>query len=504
MHVLLDASISFCLLSEPIPEKYNHVSDENHIVVFRNGRMDGPYSRPAVIAALKSGALTPDTPARTAASPQLRPLREILDLAAPQAIVAEQPIETVVEPDFHHHAPAVQQRSNEGKPLILVISGIAISIVALFVTIALLVPPSGKSADSPNPEYSGEDITTHIAETVADAEKATLMVKHNEGSASAFIARSEDGTFVYTAAHAAVSDDLEFFDFRGKKISTEKNPEVVTGERGHDLVRFRLLQPYPTCLTFASREEIEAKPEVFALGDSGGEDVLTRLRGSVVGVGPDKVEVDCEFIQGNSGGPIVTETGKVVAVASYLTANSSIWTRDTQLEVRRFAWIPSGDLDWAPCKASQLREEAAAIEELWRSYCVLAALEQVTPGASGIEWDDDFTILNSLSIDQVFAEAKDHALVRGLHATSNEVTLQTSRGESEAQVTRNYQRFFDSCIAFLNGQLTETEGNIVSSFHRQQSALIRGELSEMINLFSRQSAAFERNPQLGRSLNSFR
>jgi len=56
------------------------VFDRNLIMVFRNGKLDGPFSRPAVIAALKSGALTLDSPARTAASPQLRPLREIIDL----------------------------------------------------------------------------------------------------------------------------------------------------------------------------------------------------------------------------------------------------------------------------------------------------------------------------------------------------------------------------------------------------------------------------------------
>jgi hypothetical protein len=472
-------------------------------VVFRNGKMIGPYSRPAVVAALKSGTLSSDMPARTAESQQLRPLREIVKLTAPQAAAAEYPIET--QKDNHvQDTQKVEAARNKATPLALVISGIAIAIVALFVSISLLVRPGGLPEGSPNPEYPGEDTATHIAKTIADAEKATLMVKCGGGSASAFIARSKDGTFVYTAAHAALSEDLEFFDFRGKKISTEQNPEVVAGDHGHDLVRFRLMQSHPTCLTFASRREIETKPSVYALGDSGGEGVLTRLRGRVIGVGPDKVEVDCEFIPGNSGGPIVTETGKVVGVASYLTADSSIWTRDTQLEIRRFAWIPSGDLDWITCKASQLREEAATIEALWRSYFVLAALEQVIPGARGIEWNDNVKVLEVIPINQVFAEARDHALVRGLHATSNEVTRQTSRGESKTQVARNYHRFFGSCVAFSRGQLDEAKENITSSFHLKRFASIRSDLSEMIDLFSRQSAAFERNPQFGRSLSSFR
>lgn len=479
---------SFCLPSAYKRQEYPFVS-ENHIVVFRNGRMNGPYSRPAVIAALKSGALSPDMPAHTAKSPQLRPLREIVELTASQTIATGFPIET--QTDVHvQEAQRAEVVSDKATPLALVISGIAVAIIALFATIALLPRPSG--------------IATHIAETIADAEKATLMVRCGEGSASAFIARSEDGTFVYTAAHAALSEDLEFFNFRGKKISTEKNPEVVAGDHGHDLVRFRLLLPCSTSLTFANREEIETKPLVYALGDSGAAGVLTRLRGKVVGVGPNRVEVDCEFIPGNSGGPIVTETGKVVGVVSYLTTDSSIWTRDTQLEIRRFAWITSGDLDWVPCKASQLREEAAAIEEIYRSYFVLAALEQVTLGASGIEWDDDVKILEKIPIDQVFAEAKDHALVRGLHATSNDVTQQTLRGESKIQVVRNYHRFLGSCVAFSREQLDETEGNLISSFHRKRFSSIRSKLSRMIDLFSRQSAAFKRNPEFGRNLSSFR
>ena len=456
------------------------------------------------MAALKAGTLAPDMPARPVSSQKLRPLRELMVIAESHFGAIEPP--TVTPTQAHRTEVLIANAPPGGKaPVILTISGIALAIVVLFATVALLVrkDASGGVA-SPSADYPDGKDGIQVAESVTDAEKATLMVRAAGSSASAFIAKSVDGIFIYTAAHAALSDDMEFLDFRGNKIAAGKSPEVVAGDHGHDLVRFRLLEKYPTYLVFASREEIEARPRVFALGNSGGQDVLTRLSGNVVGVGPDKVEVDCEFIPGNSGGPIVTEDGKVVGVASYLTSDSSIWTRDTQLEVRRFAWIPSGELDWVSCSSSQLGEEAAAIEELWRSYCVLAALKQVTPQANGIEWAEGTKILGEIAIERVFSEADDHALIKGLQETSKYAMTRTERGDSELQILRNYQRFFGSCVDFSSTQLAETEDMIVSSFHRQNLAAIKSNMVEMIDLFESKLEAFARKPQFGRSLDTFR
>jgi S1-C subfamily serine protease len=47
------------------------------------------------------------------------------------------------------------------------------------------------------------------------------------------------------------------------------------------------------------------------------QDVIRTLPGKILGIGPDKIEVDCEFICGNSGGPIVNSDGRLLALASF-------------------------------------------------------------------------------------------------------------------------------------------------------------------------------------------
>lgn len=473
--------------------------EDNRIVVFKNGKLCGPYSRAALRAALKAGSLDPNMPARPVSLQKLCPLRDLITISNSQKYSAEN--QTLRPTTIVKHETG--NTDSNKLPMILTIAGITLAITVLFAAVAVLIP-SGEESEAQSisvPGNADEINYGRMAENVSDAQKATLMIKN---SGSAFIAKTTDGTFVYTAAHCALSEDIEFFDFRGNKISTEKNPEVVVGNDGHDLVRFRLLTPTPIHLVLATREEIEAKPIVYALGNSHGENVLTTLEGKVVGIGPGKVEVDCAFIFGNSGGPIITPDGKVVGVVSYLRSDPSIWARDTELEVRRFAWIPCTKLQWASFSASQLREEAEAIKKIWCSYVVLAALREVTLGGNGIKWDNSTLIVGEINLEMIFAKADDHPLIRGLHATSNEVRLQRDRKESELQIIRSYQRFLRSCIEYSSSQLAESHDMIKSSYHRKILDTDSDEFKRKIDSFNQHYNAFERNPQLGRRLSSYR
>ena len=82
------------------------------------------------------------------------------------------------------------------------------------------------------------------------------------------------------------------------------------------------------------------------LGNSDGRGVVTEIRGHILGVGPQQIEVDAPFVIGNSGSPVLNRAGRVVGVASYLRncRDNSDWSKkNTRYNgIRRFAIRLSG------------------------------------------------------------------------------------------------------------------------------------------------------------------
>ena len=82
------------------------------------------------------------------------------------------------------------------------------------------------------------------------------------------------------------------------------------------------------------------------LGNSDGRGVVTEIRGHILGVGPQQIEVDAPFVVGNSGSPVLNRAGRVVGVASYLRnfRDNADWSKkNTRYNgIRRFALRLSG------------------------------------------------------------------------------------------------------------------------------------------------------------------
>jgi len=110
------------------------------------------------------------------------------------------------------------------------------------------------------------------------------------------------------------------------------------------------------------------KDSISVVGDSGGEGVFTELRGNILGVGPDKLEVSADFISGNSGSPILSANRKVLGVATYVqsrTAAPDFILTGTRFEkARRFGMRYDPNAQWNKISVSELLRQQAALTEV--------------------------------------------------------------------------------------------------------------------------------------------
>lgn len=82
---------------------------------------------------------------------------------------------------------------------------------------------------------------------------------------------------------------------------------------------------------------------VVVLGNSLGNLVVTEITGNVVGIGPDRIEIDAKFVAGDSGSPVIhVKTGKVIGLATYVQVpkldEADKDSRFKALDVRRFCY----------------------------------------------------------------------------------------------------------------------------------------------------------------------
>ena len=183
-------------------------------------------------------------------------------------------------------------------------------------------------------------------------EEAVYTIRNVGSAGTGFLMQMDGLSYLVTNQHViqgARREDLEVVNSKLDQLPL--GPLEVVPEL--DLAR--ILVPRDSGLLAHPNPRIRER--ISAYGNSAGADVVTSNPGSILGLGATQVEVDAEIVPGNSGGPIATEDGKVVGVASYLMRTQSQrvdWTnQDTRYsETRRFglrvyAEFPWQEVDWA-------------------------------------------------------------------------------------------------------------------------------------------------------------
>jgi hypothetical protein len=149
-----------------------------------------------------------------------------------------------------------------------------------------------------------------------DLSNTVVLIKGDYSEGTGFLARTSFGPVVITNLHVvAANPNMKILTTDGQEIV----PLSMQGASDRDLAMFAIQDNNYKYLDLADNVDQSATVGDAAIipGNSEGGEVTLKTNGSLVGIGPQRVEFNNPIYHGNSGGPVLdVRTGKVVAVVT--------------------------------------------------------------------------------------------------------------------------------------------------------------------------------------------
>ena len=154
----------------------------------------------------------------------------------------------------------------------------------------------------------------------ADQMAGVVMIEGNKGLATGFIAKVHDVPVIVTNLHVLGDNDkISIKTLQGDPIAVQG----VIGAVGSDIALLRIAKPADIATApLATADNVIASSKIgdkiVVVGNRLGGGVATQVSGRIIGLGPNRLEVDAAFQPGNSGSPIFNvANGEVLGVATY-------------------------------------------------------------------------------------------------------------------------------------------------------------------------------------------
>jgi len=175
-------------------------------------------------------------------------------------------------------------------------------------------PPAPAPATKPAPSNAATPATA-TALTEAQAH-AVVVIKGDVAEGTGFLVHGPDGPAVVTNIHVLSSNpNVKIYTTSGAQITTTS----LKGASDRDLAMISIQDNHYTYLDLATDipGTVQNGDEVITPGNSEGGEVVLDTKGTVLGVGPQRIEFSNPIYHGNSGGPVFhTKSGKVIAVVT--------------------------------------------------------------------------------------------------------------------------------------------------------------------------------------------
>ncbi len=215
-----------------------------------------------------------------------------------------------------------------------------------------------------------------LAKLSEDQARAVVLIKGDKAEGTGFLVKTPNGPAVVTNIHV-IADNPNF------KITTNTGAFIAVLSQkcasDRDLAMLAVQDnPAAPLATLEMAPDISAvvQPgdEVITPGNSQGGEVMLNTAGKVLGIGPERIEIDNPIYHGNSGGPVFhTKSGKVLGVvteaikvnmgddldkASFASRNSAIGS-----SMRYFALRLDTVSSWIDVDPSSFRRETAFLTQ---------------------------------------------------------------------------------------------------------------------------------------------
>jgi len=207
-------------------------------------------------------------------------------------------------------------------------------------------------------------------------EQALVMIQTDAGQGTGFICELNGTNYIVTNTH--VLENSRTFSF--KTLQGQALKPLRLELAGHqDLARVLIAETNLTALTLAGND-FHLGDAIRVYGNSLGMNAATELSGAILAVGPELVEVDAGFVPGNSGSPILTEDGRVIGVATFMTKEDPEETtvKGTRFaQPRRYGLRLTPSVQWLPLSPSVLYDQSSVLGDIQTLSKDLLALDTV-------------------------------------------------------------------------------------------------------------------------------
>jgi hypothetical protein len=197
-----------------------------------------------------------------------------------------------------------------------------------------------------------------------------VLIKGKTGAGSGFVLNQKGRKFLASNAHVLAGIRSPTFTTLDR-TPIKLKPGSALVAVGHDILLFEVQESgngIPVMDAFAGTVAIN--DPIAVCGNTGGSDVATLIKGKVVGIGPDRIEISAEIERGNSGSPILhLPSGKAIGVAAYVT-REEVFSGENK--VRRFGYRLDSVKQWQPVEWARFYAEADKLEKIETTTSELA------------------------------------------------------------------------------------------------------------------------------------